>query len=861
MADLGTTQVDPGTLSSRTGDTPAFIGRYRILGRLGEGGMGTVYLAEQTEPVRREVAIKVLREAHSDDVIARFDLERQSLAVMEHPGITKVFDAGVTDAGWPYFVMERISGAPITEFADANRLGLRERLRLAIQVCHAIQHAHQKGTIHRDLKPSNILATPDPSGAEPQCKVIDFGIAKAITPTVGAHLTMTGLSVGTPAYMSPEQASGSGVDVDTRSDIYSLGVVLYELLAGVLPIAIPQGGNAWAIMAQQVYQDAPSPSARFAALSAPDQERIAADRASDPAALTRSLRGDLDNVVLRALDKDRERRYSSAAALAQDLERYLANEPVLATPPSGGYRMRKFVRRHRAAVAFAATAVLLLIGFSITTSVQARRLAHARGVAVSRATAADSLLVYMVGDLFARLGPIGKLDILDTASAKVLAYYVTVPSSELSDAELFQRAVALRQIGDVRVQEGKLAAADTAYVQSLAQARGLVQRDPSVGAWQLARGASAFGVGYIAYLQGRTDSALVYFNEYLHIAEALVAKAPDSLSYEQELAEAQSNIGSVQESKGDLPAALAAYESALATKRSLVAADSTNLDWRLDLSHTYNSVAVIQQKLGDLRGAASNHAAELALRESLVARQPGNWPWVRFVAISHSYLGALETVQGSLPEAIQHLRAADSVYQRMVAHDSSNAEWARALANTDRLLGVALVESGQAPAALPVLDTSRARIARLLAHRAATRDLWQGASQSDVARAAALGAVGRRQEALRAAQRAVAEATALRGSGPPDVKSLGAAADAEVSLGSAFESLGQHAQAGAAWTTAAAAVDSAATHSRQTDLLATDATALLHLNRIADASPIVRELRRRSYGLPSFVALSRVVPP
>jgi len=859
MTDLGLTQVDPRTLLPRQGDLPAFIGRYRILGRLGEGGMGTVYLAEQTEPVRREVAVKVLREAHSEAVIARFDLERQSLAVMEHPGITKVFDAGVTDAGWPYFVMERISGAPITEFADASRLNLAARLRLVIQVCHAIQHAHQKGTIHRDLKPSNILATLGDAGAEAQCKVIDFGIAKAVTPTVGAHLTMTGLSVGTPAYMSPEQATGAGVDIDTRSDIYSLGVVLYELLAGVLPIAIPDGGNAWAIMAQQVYQDAPAPSARFAALPPDDQRRIAAARGLDPASLARVLRGDLDNVVLRTLDKERERRYSSAAALAQDLERYLANEPVLATPPGRGYRMRKFARRHRAAVSFAAAAVALLIGFSITTEIQATRIARASRKAEMRQGQAEDQIRFMVDTLGKRLSAIGRLDVMDAVAAQEMRYFAAVPADQLSDEERFRRSQMLQQLGDMDIDKGKLADAQSAYAGALALTAGLVKRDPSVAEWQIGLGASEFGIGYIAFLQGHADSALASFNRYLGIAQALVARAPDSLSYRQELAEAQSNIGSVDESKGDLPAALAAYKSALETKKSLVAADSTNLDWRLDLSHTYNSVAVIQQKLGDPADAEVNHRAELALRESLVAKQPANWPWVRFVAISHSYLGDLGTTDGSLPDAIAHLRAADSIYERMVAHDPANTEWDRSFANTQRLLGVALVEAGRAADAIPVLDSSRARVARLLTRRDALRDWRQQLSSTDVAESAALVAVNRSQDALRASQRAVGEAAAFHASGPADVRALKATANAQISLGRALEALGQPAAARAAWAAAAGLVDSAATRSHETDLLATDAIALLHLKRLDRAAPIVRELRRRGYRPPSFVALTRTI--
>jgi serine/threonine protein kinase len=857
VPELRATQADPILSGPLAGDQPQFIGHYRIIGRLGEGGMGVVYLAEQTEPVRREVAIKVLREARSESVVARFELERQSLAVMEHPGITKVFDAGVTDAGWPYFVMERIAGVPITDFADAHRLDIDARLRLVIQVCHAVQHAHQKGTIHRDLKPSNILVSQAGDAEDAQCKVIDFGIAKAIAPTVAEHLTMTGFSLGTPAYMSPEQASGSGVDVDTRSDIYSLGVVLYELLTGVLPMDIPEGANPWAVLAQQAYRDAPTPAARLAALGPEAQHRVAEQRRSEPPALARALRGDLDNVVLRTLDKDRERRYSSAAALAQDLERYLANEPVLATPPSRGYRVRKFVRRHRAAVSFATAAVLLLIGFSVTTAVQARRIAAARQVAESRQAQAEDLIGFMLGDLRTRLTAIGKLDVLDAVGEKGLAYFAAVPSDQLSNEELFRRSVALRQLGDLRVDQGKLSAARASYASSLALARGLVNRDPTVGEWQLGLGASDFGVGYIEFLEGRADSALTYFNDYVRIAQALVLKAPDSLSYKQELAEAQSNIGSVQESKGDLPAALAAFESALATKQALVHADTNNLDWRLDLSHTYSSVAVIQRKLGDLAGAAANHGAELALRESLVAAQPANWPWVRYVAISESYLGDLLTIKGSVADAIVRLRAADTLYEHLVAHDPTNAEWARSLANTERMMGVALLEAGQSRAALPIIERSRARITQLLAKHAASRDWQQQLASTNVAYANALLREHRTSEGLRAAQQAVAEARGTATSAAPDVNTMRSIGEANVALGSALEASGRAAEARAAWSAVVARVDSAATHSGQTDLLALDAAALLHLHRAAAAAPIIQQLRKRGYAVPSFVALSQ----
>jgi eukaryotic-like serine/threonine-protein kinase len=379
-AASGTSGTGTVRLTSPTEQPGDTIGRYKLLQKVGEGGCGIVYMAEQSEPVRRKVALKVIKLGmDTKAVMARFDAERQALAMMDHPNIAKVLDAGATDAGRPYFVMELVRGIPITKYCDENSLPTAERLNLFTQVCSAIQHAHQKGIIHRDIKPSNILVTLHDGVPVP--KVIDFGIAKATEARLTDLTLFTELHafVGTPAYMSPEQAEMSGLDMDTRADIYSLGVLLYELLSGKLPFdpetLLKAGLDEMRRTIREV--EPPRPSTRLLDLVAADVRRVQSTppptsraeeetRASSRRLLQRQeelaarLRGDLDWIVMKALEKDRTRRYESASAFAQDIKRYLGNEAVLACPPSAVYRLRKLARRHRAA-AFVTMFVLVTL--------------------------------------------------------------------------------------------------------------------------------------------------------------------------------------------------------------------------------------------------------------------------------------------------------------------------------------------------------------------------------------------------------------------------------------------------------------------------------------------------------------------
>lgn len=359
----------PITTGEGQGDTVA--GRYKLLQKIGEGGMGTVWMADQTEPVRRRVAIKLIRvdRGQSKMILARFEAERQAIALMDHPHIAKLLDAGTTENGSPFFVMELVKGTPLNEYCDQHRLTIPQRLQLFLQICSAVQHAHQKGIIHRDLKPSNILV--ESHDGKPVPKIIDFGLAKATTGlqlTEQSLFTAFGAVMGTPLYMAPEQAAFNALDVDTRADIYALGVVLYELLTGTTPITREEIRKAALdeMLRMVREQEAPTPSSRLS--SSDSIPTVAANRQSEPARLGRFVKGELDWIVLKALSKERDRRYETANGFAKDIERFLNHEPVTAGPPSAAYKLRKFIRRNRPQVIAAALILLALLAGVIGTT-------------------------------------------------------------------------------------------------------------------------------------------------------------------------------------------------------------------------------------------------------------------------------------------------------------------------------------------------------------------------------------------------------------------------------------------------------------------------------------------------------------
>jgi serine/threonine protein kinase len=655
---------------------PERVGPYRIVRLLGEGGMGRVYEAEQDEPVRRRVALKLTRGGLDPDrIIARFHAERQALAVLHHPNIARVFDAGSTPEGRPWFAMELVEGEPITRWAQRRRLSLKQRIELLLPVCDAVQHAHRKGVIHRDLKPSNLLVVESDGVGVP--KIIDFGIAKAIEAPLLAQSSATrfGELVGTPEYMSPEQAALGAVDIDTRSDVYALGLVLYELLVGELPMSVEQVRRyAFDELCRRIREDdTPRPSARLASVSRDTRTSMASGD------WARRLRGDLDSVVLKALAKDREQRYGTAAALADDLRRFLDDQPVLATAPSLRYRIGKFVRRNAIASAAAAAVVLALVVGTVVASLgllEARR-AEARARAAQQT--AEATTDFMVR-LFEGADPRNQpgppptaVDLLERGASRIEALdaepHVQARLLEvLGDASwalgeyqraapLIDGAIALRETGP---------AADPARLAFLLDRRGGLERDRAeleraeashrqalavLEAAGLGASADAGRVlnnlGIVLRRGNRLDEAVTVYERALALAIALEPQ-PSSNA-----ASARTNLAAVHQFRGDFAASRDATLIALAEFADLLPANHPHF------GTLHSNVALSARSLGDL-GLALRHSRAAAANDdaALPAGHPDRAETLHGLAAVLMRLDRREPARVALLEAQRLLTAA-----------------------------------------------------------------------------------------------------------------------------------------------------------------------------------------------------------
>ncbi len=664
------------------------IGSYTLREQLGEGGFAIVYAAEQTDPVRRQVALKILKLGmDSKQVIARFEAERQALAMMDHPNVAKVFDAGLTETGRPYFVMEYVAGTPITEYCDRSRLSIDERLRLFTQVCHAVQHAHQKAIIHRDIKPSNVLVAVQ--GGDPLVKVIDFGVAKAISHrlTEKTIYTEQGQLIGTPEYMSPEQAEMTAEHVDTRSDIYSLGVLLYELLTGALPFDPSTLRRAAFGEIQRIIreEEPPKPSTRLSSIG--DASTVCAERRrADPRSLLRELRGDLDWITMKALEKDRGRRYETANGLALDIRRHLEHEPVLAGPPSAGYRLRKFVRRNRVGVvAGTVVAVGLLaaaavsVGFALSEARQ-RRVADAarddleqvaafqanmlgsvdaalfgvnvlkdlegrvRG-ALERRERSQEQIEEAMGELAALLDPVNATDFaLAVIDENVLRRAAETIESDFAGQPLIEARLRAT-LGDTYARLGDYTSAGPHLTKALEiRRRALGDDDPDTLT-------SIDNMGVVLQAQGRLSEAERYYGEALDGRRRVLGDDhPHTL-------DSINNMGSLLERQGKLAEAEPYYREALDGSRRVLGDDHP------DTLTSINNLGLWLQNQGRFAEAEPYHREAMeGGRRVLGDDHPDTLIWI-------SNMGMLLSTQGRLSEAERFYREAMDGRRRVLGNN------------------------------------------------------------------------------------------------------------------------------------------------------------------------------------------------
>ena len=746
-------------------------GRYKLLEEIGAGGMGTVWAAEQTSPVRRKVALKLIKAGmDSRSVLARFEAERQALALMDHPNIAKVLDGGLTDSGRPFFVMEYVKGVPITEYCDATRLSVEERLTLFIQVCSALQHAHQKGIIHRDLKPSNILVAPYDD--KPVPKVIDFGLAKAIHQSLTDKTLYTAheMVLGTPLYMSPEQAQLNNLDIDTRADIYSLGVLLYELLTGTTPLERQRFKEAaWDEMRRMIREEEPPrPSTRLSTTNT--LPSLATFRHTEPAKLKKLVRGELDWIVMKTLEKDRTRRYETASSLARDIQRYLDDEVVEARPHSTGYRFGKFVRRHKAQV-FAAGLVLLalLTGIAGTTWGLFREArANARlAESLDREQKANVDLAAANAKVQARY---------DLAVEAVKTFHTGVSEDFLLKEDQFKnlRDRLLKSASDFYGKLGALLGNET----DVASQRALAQAN--------------FELAELTRKVGHAVAALAAHRAVLAAREALATEPGTDTNARIDVGRSLTEVASLLDSTGNVSDGLLIFrrsESLLAAMASSdPAARSALADCRSRMGNGLLFAGKTTEALAALKQARAD--------QELLAAVPGSPIQARReLAETVSIIGYLLWTTGRPAEAEPEFRTMLTMYQELVGEDRATLEFRRGLSSAHFYLGNALALLGEPAKAEAELRTGLSQINELLGGNPAVNRFRRGVSLNRFFLGNLLAERGRPDEAENEYRQGLAAVQQLVGNDPAISDSRSILGYCHGSLGILFLETGRPAEA------------------------------------------------------------------
>jgi serine/threonine protein kinase len=717
-----------GTVDESARERPGtVIGPYKLLEQIGEGGFGIVFIAEQQQPVRRKVALKVLKPGmDTRHVVARFEAERQALALMDHPHIALVFDGGETASGRPYFVMELVKGVPITRFCDDKHLPVRERLELFVSVCQAVQHAHQKGIIHRDLKPSNVLVTLHDD--RPVVKVIDFGIAKATAQQLTEKTLYTGFAqmVGTPLYMSPEQAGMSGLDVDTRSDIYSLGVLLYELLTGTTPFDKKRLGQVGHDELRRIIreEEPPKPSTRISTLGQ-GGTTVSTQRKSDPKRLSQLFRGELDWVVMKALEKDRNRRYESASAFAADVQRYLHDEPVQACPPSAWYRFRKFARRKR-------------------------------GIFVSAAALALIVLLTMVGLT------VGFVKVKQEKDAKETAFREKDKALKQNKKVLKEKEKALKEVQqeknakEAALKENKKVLKEKEKALKEATKQNNIAKF-HLGLAQVAVHDCLTNVAQNSRLRaaGFHDLRRALLRPSVNILKALALNYKSDPKLQDYLADVYSDLALLLQEIGEQQQALEYYQRMRGVVARLARLFPNKLKYRLDLARAHHDAATILCELGRRSEAEPLYKKALALRKKVI-QQGNNAPGNQHnLMLTHICLGLLCTELGRLREALAYYDEAMTLQQQLVKQFPKVADYRDGLAMTFTNRANLFLEMNQVPRSAAACQEAIAIQEKLAAEFSDRPDYRQQLATSYNNLANVKGVLGKREQALAALAKAI----------------------------------------------------------------------------------------------------------
>jgi serine/threonine protein kinase/tetratricopeptide (TPR) repeat protein len=722
------------------------IGPYKLMEQIGEGGMGLVFVAEQQQPVRRKVALKLIKPGlDTREVIARFEAERQALALMDHPNIAKVFDGGTTGvasasgewrekdkgaaalathhsplattSGRPYFVMELVKGVPITDYCDENRLTPRERLGLFLDVCQAVQHAHQKGIIHRDLKPSNVLVTLH--DGIPVVKVIDFGVAKAIGQQLTEKTIYTRFTqmIGTPLYMSPEQAEMSGLDVDTRTDVYALGVLLYELLTGTTPFDGERLRTVGFDEMRRIIreEEPPKPSTRISTLGLA-ATTVSANRKSDPRRLSQLCRGELDWVVMKALEKDRNRRYETASAFAADVQRYLHDEPVLACPPSAWYRFRKFARRNKAALV--TTVVVILAGLALLAGVlwhNARLAAKVVEVEeqqretqreAERADANFNRTLEAVDKFLSRVGhkQLEQIPGMEQVRREVLEEALQFFQGflrEKGDAPAVRReaAIAYFRVGHIQNLLGRYDPAEQAYYRGAELLTKLVAEFPARAPYRRDLVGCHTNLAMLLQTTGRIKEAEPHYRRAVELCEELARDHPADPDHQSSLARAYSDMGSYSKETGRPQEAEQFYCRAVDLQEKLAADSPAVAEYRDNLARSHLNFGLLLKTMGRPQDAESAYLRAIELYEKLAAELPARPGYRHQLTGAHLNFGVLLEDTGRRERADAAYRRALELAEQLAADFPTVPDYRSFLAKSHFNVGALLRKTGQLPEA------------------------------------------------------------------------------------------------------------------------------------------------------------------